>query len=54
MHHSQVDRLWWLWQQADPNARNFDFSGNKFAAYTDDDTRAALTDEMTFLGLGAN
>lgn len=27
LHHGQIDRLWWLWQQEDPVARNFDFSG---------------------------
>ena len=27
LHHTQVDRLWWLWQQADlPNRQN-DFAG---------------------------
>ncbi|KAI1845478.1 hypothetical protein JX265_012423 [Neoarthrinium moseri] len=54
MHHAQVDRLWWLWQQADPTARILDYSGNKFAAYTGDDTRASLDDIMTFKGLNPN
>ncbi|KAI4592726.1 hypothetical protein KJ359_010485 [Pestalotiopsis sp. 9143b] len=52
MHHSQVDRLWWLWQQADPNARNFDFSGNKFAAYTDDDNPGGADGRDDVLGAG--
>ncbi|KAK8012188.1 hypothetical protein PG989_000448 [Apiospora arundinis] len=27
MHHAQVDRLWALWQQADPEARSKDYAG---------------------------
>ncbi|PVI05329.1 Di-copper centre-containing protein [Periconia macrospinosa] len=27
MHHAQVDRLWTLWQQADPETRNNDYVG---------------------------
>ncbi|KAI0014687.1 hypothetical protein F4780DRAFT_767260 [Xylariomycetidae sp. FL0641] len=52
MHHSQVDRLWWQWQQVDPSARNSDFAGNRFMA--PDETPAALTDAMTYLGFVAN
>jgi tyrosinase len=27
LHHTQVDRLWWLWQQEDPAARTFAYEG---------------------------
>ena len=26
-HHGNLDRLWWLWQQADPEKRLYDLSG---------------------------
>ncbi|KAH9904286.1 hypothetical protein F4778DRAFT_731979 [Xylariomycetidae sp. FL2044] len=52
LHHSQIDRLWWLWQQVDTDTRNADFSGNKYLS--PDETPAAPTDVMTFLGLGPN
>ncbi|CAJ2509338.1 Uu.00g143640.m01.CDS01 [Anthostomella pinea] len=52
LHHAQVDRLWWIWQQVDPETRNADFSGNKNQA--PDETPAALTDVMPYLGLGPN
>lgn len=32
LHHTQLDRLWWKWQQVDPRARLEDYSGK--AAYT--------------------
>ncbi|KAK3363154.1 hypothetical protein B0T25DRAFT_31797 [Lasiosphaeria hispida] len=27
LHHTQVDRLWWLWQQQDPQTRTFAYNG---------------------------
>lgn len=32
LHHTQLDRLWWKWQQVDAQARLDDYSGK--AAYT--------------------
>jgi tyrosinase len=29
LHHTQIDRLWYLWQQEDPEARYTDYSGIK-------------------------
>ncbi|KAI1862667.1 hypothetical protein JX265_006962 [Neoarthrinium moseri] len=52
LHHSQVDRLWWIWQQKDPMTRNSDYSGNKYPY--DDETPASLADTMTFGGLSTN
>ncbi|KAH7313855.1 hypothetical protein B0I35DRAFT_480502 [Stachybotrys elegans] len=49
LHHGQIDRLWWLWQQIEPEVRNKDFSGNR---YQDDETvQAALDDYMSFFGM---
>jgi hypothetical protein len=31
LHHAQVDRVWWLWQQQNPSARNYDYSGMEWA-----------------------
>ncbi|KAK0735922.1 hypothetical protein B0T18DRAFT_256621, partial [Schizothecium vesticola] len=28
LHHTQVDRLWWLWQQQNPSARTMEYNGN--------------------------
>lgn len=56
LHHAQVDRLWWLWQQADPEARNVDFGGNREPvadpAEADSAAQATLADPLAFLGLG--
>lgn len=46
MHHTQVDRLWWLWQQVDPVNRVCDYSGIEFGGVT-----AELTDVMMVLGV---
>ncbi|KAL3420135.1 monooxygenase [Phlyctema vagabunda] len=29
LHHCQVDRLWYLWQQVDPLVRNLDYGGDR-------------------------
>jgi len=49
MHHTQVDRLWWLWQQVDPVNRTNDYSGNRF-----DGSAAELTDIMPMMSLAKN
>ncbi|KAH8653530.1 hypothetical protein BX600DRAFT_386442 [Xylariales sp. PMI_506] len=52
LHHAQVDRLWWTWQQADPETRLLSYGGNKYEA--PDTTPAELTDAMDFMGLSEN
>jgi tyrosinase len=27
LHHAQIDRLWWLWQQENPSVRNSEYEG---------------------------
>jgi tyrosinase len=53
MHHAQVDRLWALWQQEDPEVREKDYSGFKTQNKYDGSVRleASLTDIMNFSGL---
>ncbi|KAH8771953.1 monooxygenase [Diaporthe sp. PMI_573] len=56
MHHAQVDRLWWLWQQGNPAVRDVDFGGNRDPvtdpAAADTAEQATLADSLVFLGLG--
>ena len=46
LHHTQLDRLWWKWQQQDPQRRWKDYSGK--AAYTLASSRASLSDPLPF------
>lgn len=43
LHHTQLDRLWWKWQQVDAQARLEDYSGK--AAYTSN-SEASLRDPL--------
>ncbi|KAM0812088.1 hypothetical protein AB5N19_14405 [Seiridium cardinale] len=52
LHHSQVDRLWWIWQQKDPAARSLNYSGNKYQS--PDETPASLNDTLTYEGFTTN
>ncbi|KAF5687094.1 Tyrosinase [Fusarium circinatum] len=53
VHHTQIDRLWWLWQQKNPKQRNSDFSGIRILASGETDKKkASLKDKMPMLGLG--
>lgn len=27
LHHAQIDRLWWMWQQGNPETRNAEYEG---------------------------
>ncbi|PVH90604.1 Di-copper centre-containing protein [Periconia macrospinosa] len=52
MHHTQIDRLWYLWQQSNPELREKDIKDQKFNP--DDGTIATLEDIMPFMGLAAD
>ncbi|KAI0490216.1 Di-copper centre-containing protein [Xylaria cf. heliscus] len=50
LHHSQIDRLWYLWQQQDPETRNSDFNGSKTQDY-ENPGEATLEDVLAMMGL---
>ncbi|KAH7304751.1 hypothetical protein B0I35DRAFT_454600 [Stachybotrys elegans] len=50
LHHTQVDRLWWLWQQ-ESETRVYDYAGNVDPDYLGD-LDATLDDTLELLGLG--
>ncbi|KAG5654821.1 hypothetical protein KAF25_002889 [Fusarium avenaceum] len=53
LHHAQIDRLWWIWQQQNPKKRNSDFSGiSILTSGATDKKPASLNDKMPMLGLG--
>ncbi|KAK1625228.1 monooxygenase [Colletotrichum phormii] len=55
LHHVQIDRLWWLWQQADLTSRALDFSGQRNLPSGEADTRpASLNDTLPTLGLAVD
>jgi hypothetical protein len=49
LHHTQIDRLWWLWQQANPSNRTNDYLGS-----LSNGNPASLTDIMPMMDLAAN
>ena len=49
LHHVQVDRLWYLWQQEKPEVRNTQFGGPKTRAK--DTPEATLQNVLPYLGL---
>ncbi|KAK2032532.1 Di-copper centre-containing protein [Colletotrichum zoysiae] len=49
LHHTQVDRLWSMWQQAKPEERTTAFGGPKTQA--GETPEATIEDTMSFLGL---
>ena len=51
LHHTQLDRLWWLWQQADPQARLTDYGGQ---AAGNSSSQASLSDIIPVGGLAAD
>ena len=54
LHHTQVDRLWWIWQQQNPGARTFAYNGN--IPNPDGSAGAAVTlnDKLPMGGLAAD
>ena len=43
LHHTQLDRLWWLWQQTDPAKRLVEYTGRS-SAFSQSD--ASLDDRL--------
>ncbi|KAM0205509.1 hypothetical protein ACHAPA_008863 [Fusarium lateritium] len=53
LHHTQIDRLWWIWQQKNPKQRNSDYSGIRILPSGATQKKpATLKDSMPMLGLG--
>lgn len=46
LHHTQLDRLWWKWQQADMNYRLTEYMGR--AEWNSD--KGASLDDVIFVG----
>ena len=51
LHHVNLDRLWWQWQQTAPTERLNGYSGR---AYNNTDVAAALADTLDMGGLARN
>ncbi|KAH8705451.1 tyrosinase [Talaromyces proteolyticus] len=51
LHHAQLDRLWWHWQQEDPKARETQYYGKAFNTSNDQHRQGTLDDKLSFLGL---
>ncbi|KAM7193255.1 hypothetical protein V8F33_007955 [Rhypophila sp. PSN 637] len=49
LHHAMVDKVWWQWQQRDPQNRTFAYKGVR-----NDGQNATLADVMPMLGLAAD
>jgi tyrosinase len=49
LHHTQVDRLWWMWQQQDPEHRLHEFSGPK-ETFMHMDNRESSLDDILYAG----
>jgi tyrosinase len=49
LHHAQLDRLWWTWQQEDPKQRLLDYSRSPIQNSATD-----IHDDMEYLGLFEN
>lgn len=52
LHHGQLDRLWWLWQQRNPVQRTFDYGGGVRGG--PNANTGGLEDVLDFHGLAAN
>jgi tyrosinase len=53
LHHTQIDRLWYLWQQGDPETRTMEFAGYKTQDHFDGTKPppASLEDTLLMNGL---
>jgi tyrosinase len=53
VHHTQIDRLWWMWQQENPSVRNMEYSGPQTQDKFDGTTppQATVDDLLPMLGM---
>ncbi|PWY74371.1 Di-copper centre-containing protein [Aspergillus heteromorphus CBS 117.55] len=47
LHHTQLDRLWWLWQERNPRERHFEYTG---PASMGSDHMASVYDQLPMSG----
>ncbi|CZR69038.1 related to monophenol monooxygenase (tyrosinase) [Phialocephala subalpina] len=52
VHHTQVDRLWWLWQQQNPSERNHEYFGPRIEESDISTEEASIEDQVLMLGMG--
>ncbi|KAH6662768.1 hypothetical protein B0J14DRAFT_553656 [Halenospora varia] len=53
-HHTQVDRLWWKWQQNNPAARTNAYEGPRYSIKNPSITTSTLSDLMNMAGLATD
>lgn len=51
LHHTQLDRLWWLWQQRQPNRGLQAYSGHK---HRHSPEMASMEDVISMQGLASS
>ncbi|PSN61663.1 Di-copper centre-containing protein [Corynespora cassiicola Philippines] len=51
LHHAQVDRIWWLWQQQNPEVRELDYAGARRTPESVSGVPATSNDTLQMLGL---
>lgn len=51
LHHPQIDRLWWTWQQQDPARRLVEYSGQHLPWGGKEFVPASSNDTLNMLGL---
>ncbi|KAK0749115.1 hypothetical protein B0T18DRAFT_479243 [Schizothecium vesticola] len=54
LHHTQVDRLWWLWQQKNPSVRIMEYNGNFPTPDGSPGPALSLNDKLPMGGLAAD
>jgi tyrosinase len=51
LHHAQLDRLWWQWQQENYGKRHTEYYGKAFNTTEGSRRQGTLDDKLSFLGL---
>jgi tyrosinase len=51
LHHVQLDKLWWEWQQEVPSKRFTEYFGKAFNSSSQPDVPATLNDSLNFMGM---
>ncbi len=54
VHHAQIDRIWWHWQQLQPQQRLEDYFGPNNINEPDALFQASLQDTLAMMGLDSD